>query len=361
MDPAHTDCRPDADLPPVEPVRVTPGRSLGELLAAMGRTGFQARSLARSAEVLERMIRDPDCTILLGYAGSLSTTGQYEIVDWLVENHYVDIVVATGANLSEDIVDAMGRPYHQIPLGGDDRALFEQGMNRYYDLVGLDTDYLEMTEMIADFYQSIADDRPATSSARLLREFGHWLDERGISRAIVATAARAGVPVFCPAIQDSPYGDAALILRARGKRLVLDAFLDYEEFMRLSTGVKSTGVLYIGGGVPKDVVQLFAATADLLFPQRSVPGRGRGRTRHDDGEMYYPHRYAVQVTTDSPQWGGLSGCTFDEAVSWGKEDPAGDYVQCYCDATIALPILSQALAERLGDFSRRPAIAWPAD
>ena len=163
----------------------------------------------------------------------------------------------------------------------------------------------------------------------------------------MAVAAKHKVPVFCPAIIDSPYGDAALIANSKGFNLVLDGVKDYVEFMKLSEQVKETGVIYIGGGVPKDFIQLFAVTADLLYEDRRVPGRSGTKMREGTDESYYPHKYAVQITTDSPQWGGLSGCTFDEAVSWGKEDPKGSFVQCYCDATIALPILSQALSQRL--------------
>jgi len=335
-------------------VRVQPGRPVSELMAAMGRTGFQGRALAQCAAVWERMIRDPECTVLLGYAGSLSTTGQYEMINWLLESGFVDILVGTGANLSEDICDAMGNPYLQADPRDDDANLFKQGLNRYHDVVGHEGDYLVMTELIAEYYATIAaEDAPPHTTAELLYGFGQWLNERGIDRAIVATAARNGVPVFCPAIQDSPYGDAALVALSQGNRVRVDAFGDYEQFMRLSAEIEATAVIYIGGGVPKDFVQLFAVTADLLYPDRAIPGRDGGLQRHDDNETYYPHRYAVQITTDSPQWGGLSGCTFDEAVSWGKEDPEGDYAQVYCDATIALPIITQTLAERLERFTRR--------
>ena len=180
--------------------------------------------------------------------------------------------------------------------------------------------------------------------------FCKWLGKKGI-KSIVTVAAENNIPVFCPAIVDSPYGDAALIAKSKGFELTLDGVKDYIEFMTLSEKVKDTGVVYIGGGVPKDFIQLFAVTADLLYPDRKVPNRAGARQRKgvENDETYYPHKYAMQITTDSPQWGGLSGCTFDEAVSWGKETKEGRYVQCYCDATIALPIISHALAERLNN------------
>jgi deoxyhypusine synthase len=128
---------------------------------------------------------------------------------------------------------------------------------------------------------------------------------------------------------------------------------DYIEFMRLGERIKNTGVIYIGGGVPKDFIQLLAVTSNLLYPDRRIPGRKAEIFRAKRGkkpeliESYYPHKYAIQITTDSPQWGGLSGCTFEEAMSWGKEAITAPKVQCYCDATIALPIVSHALCERI--------------
>ncbi len=339
---------------PVQQVRVRKNRSVSNLLAEMSKTGFQGRSLADCADTLEQMLRDKKTTVLVGYAGSLSTTGQYEIINWLIENGYVDLLVATGANLSEDIVDAMGHPYVQGSPRADDQALFEQGYNRYYDLYGREDDYLEMTELIAQFILELKPGH-SYSSRGFLYGFGLWLKKKKI-RSIVSVAAKHKVPVFCPAIIDSPYGDAALIAKSKGFDLVLDGVKDYVEFMRLSEQVKDTGVVYIGGGVPKDFIQLFAVTADLLYEDHRIPGRTHERSRKGTNESYYPHKYAVQITTDAPQWGGLSGCTFDEAVSWGKEDPTGRYAQCYCDATIALPILSHALAQRLpGKRQRR---AW---
>ena len=337
----------------VEAIEVGAPKTVSELLNEMALTGFQGKSLARVAAVFEEMIRDEDVTILLGYAGSLSTTGQWKIINWLIENRYIDILVPTGANISEDIIDAMGFDYWQGSQLADNEILFKEGLNRYYDVYGKETDYLEMTELLAQFILTL-DEGYNYSSREFLSLCGKWLGEKGI-HSIVAVAARNGVPVFCPAIADSPYGDAALIAKGKGFSLTIDAIKDYVEFMKLGEMVKDTGVIYIGGGVPKDFIQLFAVTGDLMYEDRVVPNRARGLNRKGTGdqETYYPHKYAVQITTDSPQWGGLSGCTFEEAVSWGKEDPRGSLVQCYCDATIALPLVTHALAERVANDGHR--------
>lgn len=336
----------------VEAVEVAPGKDVSSLLREMRRTGFQGRKLAEAVDAYERMLQDKDATIFMGYAGSLSTTGQWKIVKWLIENRYIDVLVPTGANISEDIVDAMGYSYYQGSHLADDLDLLKKDINRYYDVLGHEIEYMEMTELIADFYVAeLKPDHPY-SSREILYRFGKWLAAKGID-SIVAAAAKHGVPVFCPAIVDSPYGDAGLIAKSRGFNLVIDNMADYREFMGLGERIRKSGVFYIGGGVPKDFIQLQAVTPDLLYKDREIPGRRpdvarakRGRTK-DMVESYYPHSYAIQITTDSPQWGGLSGCTFEEAMSWGKEAEHAPKVQCYCDATIALPILSHALAERM--------------
>ncbi len=328
----------------VEAIKVNK-KSISQLLEDMKKTGFQGRKLAEAAENWEKMIKDPDLTIVMGYAGSLSTTGQWKIVNWLIENRYIDALVSTGANISEDIVEAMGYSYWKGTHATDDAALFTAGINRYYDVYGKEPDYMKMTEMIAEFIMTLKSNHPY-STREFLYLFGKWLGEKGIE-SIVATAAKHGVPVFCPAIADSPYGDAALIAKSKGFNLILDAVGEYTDLMKISGKTKDVGVIYIGGGVPKDFIQLLAVTADLMYKDREVPGR-TSKSREGTDETYYPHKYAIQLTTDSPQWGGLSGCTFEEATSWGKETMEGRNVACYGDATISLPIIVHALAERIG-------------
>lgn len=336
-------------------------KPLSQLLLEMGNTGFQGRSLAEVADIWQKMVQDKSATIILGYAGSLSTTGQWKIINWLIENRLIDVLVATGANLSEDIVDAMGKTYWKGSQWASDVDLLKNDINRYYDVYGTEIDYMDMTELIANFIvKNLKPDTPY-SSRQLFYLFGTWLWEKGI-KSIVATAAKYKVPVFCPAIVDSPYGDGGLIAKSQGFNLILDNMKDYIEFMSMGEKIKQTGVVYIGGGVPKDFIQLLAVTANLLYPDREIPGRKPSTTRaardNKYQETYYAHKYAIQITTDAPQWGGLSGCTFEEATSWGKEDINADKVQCYCDATIALPIVAHALNERIKTKRKATDFSW---
>ncbi|MFQ5909433.1 MAG: deoxyhypusine synthase family protein [Thermoplasmata archaeon] len=329
--------------------------TISELLKAMSKTAYQGRTLGRAVEIIESMIRDESVTIMFGYAGSLSTAGQWKIVKWFIERGYIDVLVSTGANISEDIVEAMGFNYYHLEddqIGSADGQLFERGYNRYYDIVGKESDYLEMTELICEFMTGLEEDSNY-SSRSLLGLFGNWLSERKID-CILSAAARHSVPVFCPAIVDSPYGDAALLAHSKGHKVSVDNVKDYIEFMRLAERIDDTGVILVGGGVPKDFIQLFAATADLLYEGYEVPGKeGKGLKREGTDESYYPHKYAVQITMDSPQWGGLSGATLEEAISWGKESADARIIVCYCDATIALPLIAHSLDERLEGYDRR--------
>jgi deoxyhypusine synthase len=314
---------------PTETIEVRE-RTISELLEAMGRTGFQGKSLARCLDVLVEMVAEPGNTIFLGYAGSLSTTGQWKIIRWLVENRFVDVLVSTGANVSEDVFEGLGFSYYQGSASVDDAELLEHQIDRYYDVYADELEYRQLERFILEFLETLEPDRPY-SSAEFLNRFGAYQVERDVD-SITAAAHRAGVPVFSPGLADSGYGVAAFQLaEAGGPRIVLDQLEDMRQLGELGKRAETTSVIYIGGGVPKDTIQLVTVMVDLA----------RG------GDVPYPHKYAVQITTDSPQWGGLSGCTFEEAISWGKIDAdEARRAVCYCDATIALPILAHALQEK---------------
>jgi deoxyhypusine synthase len=213
-----------------------------------------------------------------------------------------------------------------------------------------------MEEVMTEFMLSLKTDF-TYSSMELLHLFGKWLSARGI-KGIAAVAAENNVPIFCPAISDSAYGEAFLMAKNQGHNILLDQVKEFHQFVGIGEKTKDIGVIYIGGGVPKDLTQLIAISVSPQTNDQGVPGRD-GHLRKGLHEYYYPHKYAIQITADAPQWGGLSGCTLEEAISWGKiNSQTGTRAVCYCDATIALPLITHALNERVKFKREAPDMTW---
>jgi len=316
-------------------IEVKKGKSISQLLREMAKTGFQGRKLGEVVEVFERMIRDKETTIFFGFAGSMSTTGQWKLIKWLIERRYIDVLVSTGANISEDIQDTL-HGYYQGHWLVEDYELWKLGIFRYYDVFTDGKKYRKMTELIRKFVNTLKPGYPY-STREFCWLFGKFLAEKKID-SILATAYKKKVFVFSPALVDSEYGMALVLAKRKdGKEIILDQTKDFDEVAKIGEKSKKTGAVYIGGGVPKDFIQMVTAVVGVLKGEK----------------LEFPHHYAIQITTDSPQWGGLSGATFEEAISWGKEAKEGNNVQCYCDATIALPLICHALAERV-NFERKP-------
>ncbi len=321
----------------------------------MSRTAYQGRKLGEAVEVWDAMLKEKDLTIIMGFSGSMSTAGQWIIVNWLMENRFIDVLVSTGANVSEDIIDAMGFGYWQGTQMTNDEALLKADINRYYDVYGKETDYRKMEELMTNFLLTLKTDFPY-SSMELLHLFGKWLSKKGV-KSIAAIAAENKVPIFSPAMVDSAYGEAFLMAKNQGHNILIDSVKEFDQFVSIGEKTKDIGVIYIGGGVPKDYTQLIAISVSPKTMDKGVQGR-EGFLRKGLQEYYYPHKYAIQITTDSPQWGGLSGCTLEEAISWGKIHSEGKRVVCYCDATIALPLITHALNERVKFKRKAPDLSW---
>jgi deoxyhypusine synthase len=313
------------------------GRRISELLHSMARTAYQGRKLGEVYEIMLRMFEDPRVTVFMGLAASMSVAGMWKLIKWLIDEGFVDVLVSTGANISEDIIEAMGFSYYMGTPCVDDSELLKYKVDRFYDVYVSELDYRKMENLIAEFIRGL--DGGIYSTAEFLYLFGRFLDEKSID-AIVASAYRHGVPVFSPALVDSGYGIAAVLAAREGRRLILDMVKDFDQLVRIAEHSEETAVIYIGGGVPKDTINLVAVAQTLLAERRGAR------------DYYKPHKYAVQITTDLPQWGGLSGATLEEAVSWGKTSPTGPKATVHVDATIALPILVHAIAEEV--VTRRP-------
>lgn len=309
-------------MKPTSPVN--PVADITLLLEGMSNTGFQGRKLGESVGVWSDMIKDPDCTILLGLSGAMIPGGMQKCLIELVERHYVDVIVSTGANIFHDACEHLGVRHYMGHHHVDDEKLFSQGIDRIYDVFAYEEQFRNVDRQIADFAKETEPFHG--SSAEFIRMYGEFLlRTHPEGSSLIGSSVRSGVPVFIPAISDSSIGIGLLMARRDGVRVDIDQIADVDEIAKIVEGSKKTGVIYIGGGVPKNFIQQTQVIASIY------ENRQEG------------HAYAIQYTTDAPHWGGLSGCTFEEAISWGKESVHTPRVQCFCDATIALPLVTAAL------------------
>ncbi|HZD43889.1 MAG TPA: deoxyhypusine synthase, partial [Methanomicrobiales archaeon] len=299
---------------------VEPTDSVAELLRGMSQTGFQGRKLGESVEIWSQMIRDPDCTILFGLSGAMIPAGMQRTIIDLIRRRYIDVIVSTGANIFHDLSEHLGVHHYLGYHHANDADLYKQGIDRIYDVFAYEEEFREVDRFVSDFARDIA---PFRGSSRLFlsRLAERVRAEKPDATSVISTAAEYGVPIFVPALADSSIGIGLVIARRQGIEVDVDQIADTDEITRIVEGAKKSGVVYVGGGVPKNFIQQTQVIASIH--ENELGG----------------HAYAIQYTTDVPHFGGLSGCTFDEAVSWGKEAVTSPRVQCFCDATIALPIV----------------------
>ena len=302
-----------------------PATEINELLERMSHTGFQGRKLGESYHIWKEMIETPGVKIILGLSGAMIPAGMQECLIQLVERRYVDAVVSTGANIFHDICEHLGVRHYKGTHLTNDEELYRNGIDRIYDVFAVEKEFQNVEHYIGDFGTSLGDAR--LSSRAFLRLLGEKIaDERPEGRSLLAACAKHNVPVHVPALADSAIGIGLVTAYRRGAKLVIDQIADASELSEFVEQAEKTGVIYLGGGTPKNFIQ----QTEVIPPL--------------EGETYIGgHSYAIQYTTDAPHWGGLSGCTFEEAVSWGKELPEAKKLQCFCDVTIALPLVVSAL------------------
>src|SRR5436190_12536552 len=309
---------------PVEPFAVEGGLSADQILLRMEKISFQGRNLATAHRIWQKML-DDDVTIFLGMAGALSAGGLRLIVAHLISNRWVDCLVSTGANLYHDLHETRGQRHYLGSPHADDAALADERIDRVYDTFASEEEFIGNDNWIADFAATL-EARSYTTREFLHLLGGHLWNTTGRD-GILTAAYRANVPIFCPAIADSSIGMG--LSQARQKKPgagFIDVIGDIVESANLIIRRPRTASIVLGGGTPKNFINQASVQAEYYSDQ--VGG----------------HRFAIQIVTDVPHFGGASGSSLDEAQSWGKLASDAARVSVQADVTIALPILASALA-----------------
>jgi deoxyhypusine synthase len=292
----------------IRPIKVRKDMKVSELIDEMSGAGFGAGKIAEASKIMNKMFQDRNCKVFLGIAGAMVPAGMKQVIlDMLDE---VDVFVTTGANLTHDLIEALGDKHYKIENNElmDDASLNEKGLDRIYNVLMKNSVY----ERLEDFFEKNFD---KLRECRNIKEFLWKLGEICPGEGILKKCYEKKIPIFCPGIADSGIGLMiwGRTATARGKTNI-DVFSDIADIVDIAWTSKKNGVIYVGGGLPKNFIQQalqFSKGAD----------------------------YGIQITTDRAEPGGSSGAPLKEGISWGKMNSKAEFVDVFCDATIALPLI----------------------
>jgi deoxyhypusine synthase len=306
----------------VEQMKLHAGMSVGELVDEMGKAGvFGAGRINKAVEIYEKTVLDSEALKVMGVAGALVPGGLRGVIRDLINDKMVNILVLTGANATHELVEASGWRHEKGISSIGDAALREMKINRIYDAFVRDEAFEELESRLREYFASIDENKRSSglASYELFHELGLMLDD---DESILKTAAKNGTLVFCPGIFDSILG-LHIWMYSQQNELRIDLRRDLQKIIDTYFESKRISAMLLGGGVPKN----------YILQAAMLTGRALD--------------YAIQITMDRPEHGGLSGASLQEAQSWGKVKPEAEWVDVIADATIAFPLIVGATIERL--------------
>lgn len=325
---------------PVKHIKVDGTLTVDQLVRQFQGSGsFGAGRLARACNIYEKMLRDKECTVFLSLSGAVVPAGMRALVADLIRARLVDVVVCTGASMVHDAIEALNGHHYKGSWTADDRELFRYHIFRIYDVFVAEEAYVKLDYLIAEMYREIAADKhgESLSSNDFAWELGKRLKD---PNSILRAAYEENVPIFIPAVRDSEFGYIHLLHASQQNQknvLKVDAFKDVPLLCQICERSPKNGMIVIGGGVPRNTVQSAAIAAKKGMD------------------------YAVVITMDRPETGGLSGSTLRETVSWGKVKCQADKIMVIGDALVMFPLIVASVMERLGsDFKRKPYLKHDA-
>ncbi|MBP7765673.1 MAG: deoxyhypusine synthase [Syntrophaceae bacterium] len=293
------------------------------MIEAMKKMSFSARDLANAADIYDRMLKEKKCAVILTLAGSTSAAGCMQVYVDLVKNNMVDAIVATGASIVDmDFFEALGFKHYQGTPFVDDKLLRSLYIDRIYDTFISEDDLQHCDRTIKQIADAL-EPRPY-SSREFIAEMGKYLTRHAKKKhSLVQAAYENNVPIFCPAFSDSSAGFGLVLHQVERPDLhvSIDSVADFRELTQIKIHAGASGLLMIGGGVPKNFAQDTVVCAEIL------------------GHDVPMHKYAIQITVADVRDGACSSSTLKEANSWGKVDSSCEQM-VYAEATTVLPLLA---------------------
>lgn len=329
----------------IQDVDLTKSKTIADLVEAYDSMSIQARNLGSCAKIFEKMLTDEERpVIMLGLAGPLIAAGLRKVIRDMIEFNMVDVIISTGAILYQDLYQAMGHGHYRGTPQADDRILRDHYIDRIYDTY-IDEELVnELDDWIGQ--QAAGHSEKIMSTRAYLHILAGLIDDEN---SILFTARKHGIPIFCPAINDSSIGIGLTehyhqMKKAGKPPMTISSIRDNYEITQIVAKAKRTSAFYIAGGVPKNYINDSVVMAYIF--DRNTGG----------------HKYAIQVTTDAPHWGGLSGSTLSEAQSWGKVNKEASKAMGFVEPSVSVPlIVGYALQRGASKKRSRIKLVWEKD
>ncbi len=337
-------------LQPLESLDVRKPQDVAGLLRGMADTAFGGRALGEAFDILTAMADDPECSVVVTVSGAMTVAKMGLLLCEMIDAGLAQMIVSTGAIMAHGLSEAVGGVHYKHEPHLRDEDLYQKGYNRVYDTLEMEANLNRTEREVAEVLERIDWSRP-TCSHQVNRELGRRLIEQGQMPSILGSAYRRGVPVYVPAFTDSELGlDLATFFLARGgkpggsselgdffsKVPAFNPFLDLHDYATRALSARRLGIFTVGGGVPRNWGQQVGPFVEIVNLRLGT-------------EFEVPRfHYGVRICPEPVHWGGLSGCTYSEGVSWGKfvsPGEGGRFAEVYCDATIAWPLLIRAFLE----------------
>lgn len=299
----------------IKPIKINKNQTVTNLVEQMKESGFGARKIGIASDIANKMFSKEDCKVFLGLAGAMVPAGMKQILIDLINQKRLNVIVTTGANLTHDLIEALGDSHFHCDTWNDEEFA-EKGYDRMYNVLMKNTVYQKLEGFFETNWEEF---KKCTNIKEFIKKIGELLPKS--SNSILRSAYDNSVDIYSPALADSGIGLMVWGRLAAGKEIKIDAFDDMKDIIDTAWTAKSKGIIYIGGGTPKNFIQQslqFSSGAD----------------------------FGIQITTDSAASGGSSGAPLVEGKSWGKLKKDAEFVDVKCDATIALPLIfSSSLSE----------------
>ena len=305
------------------------------IISSMEKMSFVSRETANAAKIYNEMLSEKDCTIFLTLAGSTSAAGCMHIYRDLVKYNMVDAIVATGASIIDmDFFEALGFKHYQGSQFQDDTELRKNYIDRIYDTY-IDEEELQHCDKVIGEIADTLEPRPYTSR-EFISELGKYLKKNAKKKgSLIEMSYDYQVPIFCPAFTDSSAGFGLVMHQEKNpkKHMTIDSIREFRELTEIKIKSKGSGLLMIGGGVPKNFIQDTVICAELL------------------GKDVAMHKYAIQITVADTRDGACSSSTLKEASSWGKVDTSKEQM-VFAEATSVIPLIASD-AYHKGEWKKR--------